>query len=191
MATAATTMFSLQTVKDYLGVTGAGDDALLETIADGVSDRIEKAAGRVFVQRTLTEYHDAQGKDRALLHQYPVASVISVKRRASFDSAWETLTAYEIDTRTGWLYLNRENFYSGPRTAEIVYVAGFDVQDGAGLPRDARQLALDFVKYCYDRRKNSAVLAGTVSVGPASMVIVPDLPRDIKDALQRWRKVRW
>lgn len=192
MATKATTLFSLSKVKAYMPTTDASKDAILETIADGVSARVELLTSRKFVTRSVTEKGDAKGRQYVRLRDYPITAVASVKRRTDFNESWETLLAseYEADLRTGTVYLKNLCFYSGPLTYEVAYTAGFDAQDGALLPSDLVGAALEYVKFVFTRDFNGMLNATSFSGGGHWVAPVVGVPKDIIDAIMAHRKVR-
>ena len=193
MATKSTTIFSLTKVKSYLGVEGANHDALLDQIADGVSERVEAYTGRTFVTRAVTETLDGDGKQFLYLRNYPVVSVTSLKIRYSLLDEWTVLNVAAetvLDARRGRLYLNSMHFPWGPLSIEVVYSAGWGAQDAVALPQDLVQAALDYVKFVYDRKTVGATLAASMTIGPNTVSVVPDIPTDVKRVLDSYRKVR-
>jgi uncharacterized phiE125 gp8 family phage protein len=193
MATKATTIFSLNKVKTYLGIEGATHDAMLEVLADGVSERIEAYLGRAFVTRSVTETLDGNGKQFIFLRNYPVQSVTSLRIRYSLLDEWTELTVAAetvLDQRLGRLYLTSTCFPKGPLAVEVTYQAGFGAQDNAALPADVVQAALDYLKFVYDRKTSGATVAASMTIGPNTISVVPDIPADVKRALDAYKKFR-
>jgi uncharacterized phiE125 gp8 family phage protein len=194
MPTKSTTLFSLAKVKAHLDIKSANteQDALLTNLADGVSERCEQMTARVFVTRNIVETIDARGRDTAFLRHMPVASVSLVRRRASMSSAWETIgsSGYELDGFVGRLFLKDQSFYAGPRTAEITYSAGYDTQDGAALPSGLVMAALEYVNFVYKRKSIGGPIFSSATVGGNSVLVVPEPPKDIRDAIMSHRKFR-
>lgn len=196
MGTAATTLFSLAKVKDYVkaGASQVHDQQLIQ-IADAVSQRIEAFTRRPWVTRTVTEMRDGDGKQHFQLRHFPVQSITSARYRFSLLDGWTNLnpaTDLELDDFRGYVYLKSLVWCwpKGPRTVEITYVAGFGNQDAPELPQDVYHAGLDFVKFVYDRWKTDAVALGSLSVSGSTAVVVPDLPKDLKDVLAMHTKVR-
>lgn len=193
MATKATTLFSLAAVKSYLEIENDDADlnAVLTTIADGVSDRIERMTGRTFVTRSITEIFDARGRTFAFLKTLPVASLTTVRIRASLSDAWEDVSDDAVlDTEIGQVHLAEGQFYAGPMTAEFVYSAGYGAQDNAALPSDAVQAALDYVTFVWKRKQAGLIMAGSSSIGGQSIMVVPEPPKDLRDTIMNLRKLR-
>lgn len=190
MATQVTTFFSTPVVKEYLGAKTPDQDKRIEQIADGVCRRIEMMTGRKFVTRSVTLLTDARGKTLLQLPDYPITTITSVKRRADLLDAWETFDAadYAADTRLGVLHLAADTFYAGPLTCEVVYTAGFGAKDDPTLP--LFQEALDYCKFVFTRQGNGMLVVSSATQGGQSAVVVPEPPKDIRDAILTYRKVR-
>jgi hypothetical protein len=195
MPTKTTTLFSLETCRAYLeikGVTNTGDDDLIVQIADGVSGRIEQLTSRKFVTQSVTEKGDARGRDHYLLRYMPVASLTSVKTRAHVSEAWETedVDDFELDGFTGRVYAKNGNFPSGPLTLEIVASVGYDEQDGPELPSALVQAGLEYLTFVYKRKKAGLIMAGSANAGGASIIVVPEPPKDLRDTIMSFKKYR-
>ena len=74
MATQATTLWAIATVKTYLGVKDTSKDIEITQIADAVTQRLEAVTHCVFVTRTLTEIRDGPGSRRLVLFKKPIAT---------------------------------------------------------------------------------------------------------------------
>lgn len=195
MATKATTFLSLAKIKEYFPIANANTarDLILERIADGVTERIERLTGRTFVNRSITEKLDAKGKGNAFLRTLPVSAVTQIRIRADLQSGWETLSSleYELDDVIGQVHLIGRTFYAGPLTTEIAYTAGYGAQDAGTLPSDAVQCFLDYVTFCLKRQENGMIMAGSQSFsGGGSITLVPEPPKDLRDAIMNLRKIR-
>jgi hypothetical protein len=186
-------MFSLGVVKTHLGIlTGTTDDAMLTGIADGVSARIENMISRKVVTQSVTERVDARGRDNLFLRHMPIVAVTEVKRRPDLRSSWETISSddYEADSTVGRIWLKELTFYSGPLTAEVSYTTGYGAQDAATLPASLVNAALDYVAFCYRRSKAGLIMSSAADAAGSSVVVVPEPPRDIREAILSHRKVR-
>jgi hypothetical protein len=194
MPTKSTTLFSLEKVRAYLevkGVANTGDDVLLVTLADGISERVEQMTSRKFVTQEVVEKGDARGRDSFLLRYMPVATLTQVRTRTHVSESWttETLTDFELDGFTGRVYAKSGAFPSGPLTVEATYDAGFDEQDGANLPAGLVEAALAWVEFEY-KRKKVGIIATSTNVAGNSITIVPKPPKDIEDAIMSYKKYR-
>ncbi len=193
VATKDTTLFSLSTVRAHLKAVATTHDAVLTKLADGVSARIETATQRAFVLRDLEETIDGNGRSSIRFSTYPINSIDTLSYRSTLADAFVEVDADEfvLDGKTGTVHLKNSVFPKGALLVFGAYEAGFDDQDGADLPADVVQLGLDYVKFLYDRWKSDGITLGSVSVNSGgSAVIVPDLPKELKDALAPWVKRR-
>jgi hypothetical protein len=191
--TRATTLWSLAVVKDYCKATATGHDATLIRIADGVSERIDAYVRRPFVTRSVVERRDGSGTRELPLRFFPVQAVTEAKYRVTPLDAWTVLdpSAYEVDGVRGAVILSALWWPKVRQGAEVSYDAGFGAKDSATLPADVYQAALDFVKFVYDRWKSDAIALGSLNLQQAgSAVIVPALPKDVKDAIDPYVKRR-
>lgn len=193
MPTKSTTLFALGTVKTYVKANATDHDAVLTRIADGVSEKIDTYIRRPFVTRSIVEVREGNGKQVLPLRQFPVQSVTQVRIRYSLLDAWNVIAAteYELDGFRGYLYLKQLYWPQIPQGCEMTYSAGFAAQDSVDLPQDVVQAALDFVKFVYDRWKADTVSLGSLNLQQGgSAVIVPNLPKDVTDTLERYVKRR-
>jgi len=189
--TKATTMFTLARVKAYLGAVQIEKDQTIVDVADGVSDRIETLTGRKFVTRSITQLCDARGHHDLPLRDYPVTAITSVKVRDDLRGTFQTIDAsdYECDLRLGILYRKSMAFPKGPMTTEVVFSAGYGAKDdAAALP--LFQAALDWVKFAFTRQSNNLLVVSSVAESGRSVVVVPEPPKDIRDAVMAFKKHR-
>jgi hypothetical protein len=191
MATQATTFFSTPVVKEYLGANTSGKDVAIEQIADGVCARIERLTNRKFVTRSVTWHGDARSAAKLRLRDYPVTALTSLKRRPTLSDPWEVIDVAdtELDGELGVVYLKTTCFYGGPRTTQAVYTAGFGAQDDPALP--LFQEALDYCKFVFTRQANGLLIASSANQAGASVVVVPEPPKDILGSILALRKVRF
>jgi hypothetical protein len=78
MAVGPYALTSLANLKEYLGITGTGSDALLEKCIDRATARIEVYCGRKLKARNFAEWRNGCGSEEIRLYQYPVQSVTNV-----------------------------------------------------------------------------------------------------------------
>lgn len=193
MATKATTLWALATVRSWLGAgSDTADDTDIQRIADGVSEFIERYTRRKFVTQTVTEIQDSEARQNQIfLNWYPIDSVTSITVRWSpTDSTPETLSA---DTYRAFLKQGRVWVHSFrmPKTIggiTVVYVAGYAAQDNVALPQDIVAIGLELCKLIYTEHKNGAIGAQSLALGGQTFVIKPEWPKQIKDTLEQWRR---
>lgn len=195
MSTQTTTLFSLDVVKTWLGVTltDTSKDGIIAQIADGVSQRIESACHRPFVTRSFTETYNGDGTTQLLLRHWPVVAVSSFTMKDTQDGtpvAYVNGTDYDLDRAIGALRLRSIALWRGFQNIAVTYTAGWGAQDAASLPQDVYQAGLDYVKAVYSEWDAGAIAASSVSIGPNAMVIKPGLPYGIKGVLDQWKARR-
>jgi hypothetical protein len=194
-ATSTKTMWSLGVVKSHVKASATTQDGLIARLADGVSSRIESYINRRIVSQTITNLViDNNDSDKVRLPDYPVISIQSIETRWTMSSAWLALDAglYELDGRHGFVYAVGfvQGFYTGPRTVRVSYTAGWDVQDGPGIPADLYTMPLDYVKFLYDRWNNDLLVTQSLSEGNRNATVPQELPKDLKDAFAHYVKRR-
>ena len=91
---------TLASVKEFLGITDASQDARLESLIDSITDQIEgMCGGRRFALETQTnELHDG-GEDKVFLKNFPIdqsSNIVVVERRSGTISN-PTWVAFQVD----------------------------------------------------------------------------------------------
>jgi len=71
----AVDLVTLAQVKEYLGVSGSDDDALLTRLITSESQRINTYCDRHFRNKTYVEFYNGTGQRRLRLRNFPVTSV--------------------------------------------------------------------------------------------------------------------
>lgn len=166
---------TLSTVKEYLGLTGTGEDSLLNRLMDWATDFIHSYCGRIFPQGNYDEYTDGDGTETLLSHQFPVISVNSLE----VDGAVKDSASFVLYAPLGLLKLKSGVFPRGKKNVRLQYTAGY-----ATLPKDIEQACIELValKY-YDRGKER--LGVTSSEGTS---FVSQLPQEIKQVLELYKR---
>ena len=194
MATRATTLFSLATVKAYLDLTPTTHDVALTQLADRVSEFIEGETGVLFVTRTVEDVYDGTGRATLRLDRYPITSLTSLTIKDTQDGTPKTITSsdYDLDLARGIVRLRTTAdpsvFTALFQNVAVSYPVGYGAQDAATLPGDIYGAGLDLVKYLWTQFRTNAVAASQISVGPGNVFIKPDLPVEIRRTLDAWRR---
>lgn len=195
--TKATTMFSLATLKDYLKATGTNHDNTIVRIGDSVGERIESYIKRPVVTRAMDTEYPLPGSIRASrvrLLYFPIVSLTDASYRFTLLDQWVALnvaTEIDVDAFRGYIYLKQLEWPVGPQLVKVNYQAGFGAKDSTAIPADIMGAGLDFAKWCYDRWKADTITTTSLTVGGAgSAVLVPSLPKDIKEALDGYAPIR-
>jgi len=194
MATAATTLWKLETVQTWVGITDVADQSanpVLEALANATTEMIERETRRKFVTRTLTEVQDGDGSQRLFLRYYPVTVFTSLKvRRSPTDTAFETVAAvdYQVNLEQGKVWLHSDRLNRGVANVEAIYSVGYGAQGAATLPQDIVVMGLELVKLLYQEKTTGSIGASSISIGSNTFMIKPDWPKQIKQTLDNWRR---
>jgi hypothetical protein len=147
-ASNANMIVSLADVNEYLNIdesTSATVSAFYSNCISRVSDRIESYLNLPVKAQDFLGYYDCIGCNSLYLNNYPILNVSSLKHRTSPISDWQNVItqgsienylliyAYKIE-------LYNHNFYSGQKSIEIKYRAGYE-----NIPDDIKQVALEMV----------------------------------------------
>ena len=159
-------------------------DALITLVGDRVCADLEREAGRTFKKRaTVTDVLDGSGTRAIVLSRVPVLAVASVTVEGSVIDP----TLYTVEKTLGLVRLKSGTFARVLGNVSVVYSAGYEDAD---LPADAIGVALDVARYVYDRASTGAIAASSLSIGGSNISIVPGLPRDLRNSIERLRSGR-
>jgi hypothetical protein len=184
--TKTTTLFSLAALKTWLKVQlpDVSFDQQIAICGDAASEELESETGRIFVKRSVALRLDGSGKcEMALPGARPLVSIDSFTINGSpVDSS-----QYVFDADTAIVTFTSGQFSAGLKNVVLSVTAGFDVQDGTGLPRDVYRAGLDLAKAIYDEYGAGAIAASSVSIGPSTMVIkAANWPPSVKRVIDAW-----
>lgn len=194
MATATNTLWTLATVRSWVGITDGSEtsqDAVLEQIADAVTEFIERDTQCVFVTRGFVEIRDGDGSNRLFLRQFPVQTFTSLTiRRSPTETTPETVdtSLYRVETLRGIVDLHSTILTKGRGNVTATYTAGYGAQDAATLPQDIVLVGLDLVKMIFDKKTHNAISAQSISLGGANFLIREELPKHVQLTLEQWRR---
>lgn len=152
-------LFSIDEIKENLGITDNSKDALLFGLVREANDWVSNACGRdfSFKQYTETFYPDERG-DTIILDNFPLDSVQYV--------VVDGLTLdEETDGNKNWIYKQHGSiqridgglFTKSPYPTKVSYKAGFTV-----IPEDVRLVVKKIVIYEYQRRLREGILAENI-----------------------------
>jgi hypothetical protein len=158
-------------VKTRLGLSGAGFDALIDMLVNGVTDWIEsQCGGRRFKEGTYTnEVYDGQnvdgsGKRILILKSAPVASLTSFQYRTGTVSSptWVDFDAnsYELKSSEGIIYYYGDELPKGIKNIRVSYIAGYKIDFASELsathtlPFDVSNLAEKLVVKEFKHRES-------------------------------------
>lgn len=164
-------------VKEYLGISGASEDALLGRLANWATDLIHSYCGRIFQEADYDEHYDGDGTDGLLTNQYPVSAVTLLE----VDGVSKDASSYALYGQLGLLKLKSGRFSRGKNNVRIRYRAGY-----AAVPKDLEQAAIELValKY-YDRGRNRLGISERDDTS-----YVSHLPEEIRMVLDLYKRYR-
>lgn len=174
---------TLDSVKAWLGVSSATDDALLARLVSASSAYVETWLNRSILSATYSDTRDGHGRTRMMLPQAPVTAIssVTVDGVAVPAATTATMSGYVFtETSVG---LRGYTFTSGMNNVVIQYTAGFDV-----VPTDVEQAVIELIGRRYKERDR----IGLVSKGLAGETITytqKDMSDGIKTLLQSYRRV--
>ena len=191
---------SLANVKQYLNLSVATHDVLLENCVDRATEMFENFTNRKLKSR---DYHydsdenaydadnavmDGNGRDRMALPQIPINSVTTVRINTLSIDARSTVfdTGYVIDKQNGIILLAGYVFTKGIKNIEFAYNAGY-----SSVPDDLEQAAIEQTAWIFKQSSAGSALLGvsnkTLPDGSVNWVTTDLLPQ-VRRVLNKYRK---
>jgi uncharacterized phiE125 gp8 family phage protein len=185
---------TLSAVKEFLDISGTGDDALLTNFIKRASALIEKYCRRTFGVATYHQRLDGPGDTYLLLPQYPIVSVTEIKV-GSIAIAAESSDGdggYFVSDANAGIIFYPGGFPKGTGNVQVTYQAGYDLPGDTAtsapdLPFDIEQACIELVAHWFEHRD----AAGIRSEDEGSVKFVHfegDIPDPIKSKLRRYRQ---
>jgi len=161
----------------------AYDDTLLENLINAATKKAEDYTGRVFIQRTITEYHYGDGSEWLRLEYTPVVSITSVTLDTTLLTVDSDYTTYnQIGRLKRYAWDNEE-------LVTVVHVSGYGATRAlaqAAVP-DAVMAVLSAVAVWYENRLG--ITSETVTgVGSVDYGATGELPITAKNYLSSIRR---
>ena len=186
-------------VTAYVGATGTGDDALIDDLILRAQKIVETFTGRIFDGTgTSTRYFDAVAdvKDRTLFFDEDVASITSIRNRADDASGSESITTshYVTIPRNETPYYgvkllasaNKEWDYQDDPEKGIEVVASWRYSETA--PADITQATTRLAVFLYRQKDTSSDLDRPLLTGDGVTIMPSQLPNDVRQMLEPYRK---
>lgn len=174
---AAGDLTNLNAAKNWMGLTAAGDDALLSRLITAVSAFIQSWLNRTLASAAYTETRNGTGTKRLVLANYPVSAVASVTADGVAVPSYNyVFDQYGVELACG-------TFARGTGNVVVQYTAGY-----AEVPADIEQACIELVQLKYKRRLNPDVNSKTQG-GEAISFASTDMPQGVKDALAQYKRV--
>ena len=194
-------LITVQEYKNAEGLASQKDDQRLDIIVPQVSDLAKKYCGTSFV-----DYYSSDKTEEIsvsdiftstiIVSESPLVSVTSVKERASYEAAYETLAIsdyeYYVDTAADAIVRTtksgtKRSFPRGMGSVQIAYRAGY-----SAAPKDLKLALFDLVTYYLkDEHKERRTIAGASmqNQGTSGMRDNTDFPDHIKRVLDLYRVI--
>jgi len=180
---------SLAAVKLYAGITGTGDDALIQTVLSAVSEAIHRVLRyrASEVVRTLELYSGHGVTDALLLRHRPAGTLVAVQ----IDAVAQDLTDFLLDAEAGILYRTEGVAWPrGRRNIGVSYTSGY--APGV-IPGDLGMAAVKQTVYELGLSKVRGDRIGEDSAvnpdGSTTSYVVADWITGVRDVLARHANV--
>jgi len=149
-------------IKEWLNLTGDGDNDFLQRSVNEWSDTIENRTGRTFKSTDYTdEVHDG-GKKSVTLQNFPVTAISEI----TVDGAALGTSDYTLKEKSGIIRLKSGHvFGGGPGSILVTYTGGFTTTPG-DLKRGCKQLVA--LEYYLSGRGRKALAKRSESTGEGS-----------------------
>ena len=155
---AAGDLTDLDTVKTWLGVSGATTDAQISSLITAVSSFVTNYLGRQILSADYAETYRGNGQSVLLLRNFPITAVDSV----AFAGQTVTAAADPVALTSGILFDDRSLCLIGHRfplalPVVVTYTAGY-----AATPPDLAQAAIELVGEAFRRRDRIGLSSKTL-----------------------------
>lgn len=179
------TLFTtLANVKEYLDITGTGDDTLLSNLIARATRFLQDHFGRQILQATYTEFYDGRGSPQIMVREWPIVTVTSLHE--SIEQTWDASTLiaagdYLIDLRLGRVRLKAGIFFPSFQGVRLIYDGGY-----ATVPHSIEHATIEAVARIYRRRLNPDVVSWSLKDGAIARRVVGDLFKELRGDLSPW-----
>lgn len=175
-------------VKDYLGLTGSGQDALVARLITAASAFIETWLSRTIAVTIYTQAFNGHGGDRLYLPHLPVVSVESVEIGtnvvpAATDAADSGYT-HDEDS----VYLRGYRFVRGVQNVTVGYTAGLAANVPSDVPADLAQACIELIALKYRRMGDEGMASKHLASETVSFVTT-DMPKPVATILGQYKNV--
>jgi gp6-like head-tail connector protein len=172
----------LASVKRWLGLTAAADDALLQGTLAAVSAAVESMLNRTFAQVAYTETRNGTGRSEMMVREDPIISVASVTVDGVAIAARSSVagSGYTYDEDT--IYLVGACFNRGVQNVVLSYSGGYQA-----IPVDITEATTEAVAFLY-REKERIGLSSKVLSGETT-AFLRDFPPHLMRRFQQYQRV--
>ena len=189
---------TLATLKTYRGVTKTSEDALLGDCITRAEAQIDSYTGRCFAAPTTaaTHYLDAVrdvSDDKRTLYLdddlYSVTAVINGDGETVNSTAYVTEPRHDTPYRSLRMKSGASTYWTYDDNQEDAIQVGGRWGYSATPPADIQQATIRLASYIY-AQKDAAVFDVTAMPDMGMMIIPQGLPRDVKEILDPYRRLR-
>lgn len=193
-------LITVEEAKEYLKITGAGDDAILGALINSVSEWVCRFVGRNLLSASYVEYYSGDGSPGLMLNHYPVTAVASIYEDTLrvFGADTEIVVATNVMIRKEAGILQAWNLKSnwgiGNANIKVSYTAGYTAASGINggtMPYDIRQAVKRILDQQYRTGYTHRKLdVSSESVGDQTTTFREgDVPTDAKTILEPYRQL--
>lgn len=183
-------IISLDDLKEFLGedAIGTSKDALLTSIIEYVSPRIESYLNRYLRKETRQQYFNA-GKRLFSLSAYPIDST-TTQVAVLLDGITQTVNLdYSVWDDFGAVEFHYTPSYVEPKQILVEWVGGYAEVDGVlSVPDDIKFAALLQCSYVYRRRKDVGATSMSMPDGSVSSSGGMQLLPEVKEILGVYKR---
>lgn len=176
---AAGDLTDLDTVKAWLGISGATTDSQISSLITAVSSFVTNYLGRQVLSASYVETYRGNGQSVMLLRNFPITAVASV----AFAGQTITAAADPVALTAGILFDDRSLKLIGHRfplalPVVVTYTAGY-----ATTPADLAQAAIELVGEAFRRRDRIGVSSKTLGGQEVVAFSLADMNATVKALL--------
>lgn len=184
MALNPNALTTLATAKAHIGISGNGDDTLIELYINAISNFIENWTGRKFLKDDYTvKLNGAGNSNRLYLNVSPIASVASVK----IDNVLMPSLDYLAYNDEGYLHYSG-NWPKGNQNIEVVYNGGYVLSgEGRNTPPELELATLKILGAVFNKREAEG--ASSSSSGGMNTNYASAMSDDVKALLRPYKLI--
>ncbi len=181
---------TLANAKQWIGITGSTDDAMLTRLVSASSDYITMWLGRDITLQTYNSYRDGIPGNIMVLRNYPVVSVSTVTIDGNVVPA-AVYPSVGASPSPGFIFDNYSimlvgGVYAFTRGFQNVY---FSYQAGySTIPTEIEQAALELVALRYKERDRIGMVSKAIG-GETTTYSQKDISDSIETTLANYRRV--
>lgn len=174
---------TLTAVKDWMGIKGTADDALLTRLIAAASAHIETWTNRSFATQAYAELRDGTGGQKMMFAETPVTAVSSVVVNGLPIPPYSAGSGAGYKFDSSRIVLFGYTFGRGHNNVELNYTAGY-----ASTPPEIEQACIELVSLRYKERDRIGHQSKSLA-GETVTFMIKDFPESVRTILNNYRKV--